>query len=121
MNFIRYFFLNVAGKAMEAVQMYMHTHDWDAAEYVAQNHCQEGLSQVLVARASEAVEAQDFATAESLLLRAHKPEMIINHYKVLKSHLFTYYYKIFVFINVKNVIERWYVVRSNASMSRVPS
>lgn len=63
--------------------MYIHTRDWDAAEYVAQNHCQEGLIQVLVAKASEAAEAQDFATAESLLLRAHKPEIIINHYKVL--------------------------------------
>ncbi|OXU27721.1 hypothetical protein TSAR_004638 [Trichomalopsis sarcophagae] len=70
-----------ADKAMEAVQMYIHTREWDAAEYVAQNHCQEGLSQVLVARASEAAEAQDYATAESLLLRAHKPEIIINHYK----------------------------------------
>ena len=71
-----------AGKAMEAVQMYIHTQDWDAAESVAQNHCQEGLTQVLVARAAKSVEAQDYATAESLLLRAHKPEAIINHYKV---------------------------------------
>ncbi|KAL7308007.1 hypothetical protein TKK_0000095 [Trichogramma kaykai] len=70
-----------AGKAMEAVQMYIHTKDWEAAEDVAQNHCREGLSQVLVARASEAVERQDFAGAESLLLRAHKPEIIVNHYK----------------------------------------
>ncbi|KAJ8664577.1 hypothetical protein QAD02_006239, partial [Eretmocerus hayati] len=70
-----------AGKAMEAVQMYIHTRDWKAAENVAQDHCPEGLSQVLVAKASEAAENQDFATAESLLLRAHKPEIIINHYK----------------------------------------
>lgn len=71
-----------AGKAMEAVQMYIHTRDWQAAEDVAQNHCPEGLSQVLVARASEAVEARDFTSAESFLLRAYKPEIIINHYKV---------------------------------------
>ncbi|XP_014206099.1 intraflagellar transport protein 172 homolog [Copidosoma floridanum] len=70
-----------AGKAMEAVQMYVHTRDWQAAEDVAQNHCPEGLTQVLVAKASEAVEARDFAGAESLLLRAHKPEIIIDHYK----------------------------------------
>ena len=67
---------------MEAVQMYIHTRDWDAAEDVAQNHCQEGLSQVLVAKASESIEKQDYIAAESLLLRAHKPEIIINHYKV---------------------------------------
>ncbi|XP_011499324.1 PREDICTED: intraflagellar transport protein osm-1 [Ceratosolen solmsi marchali] len=70
-----------AGKAMEAVQMYIHTRDWQAAEDVAQNHCKDGLSQVLVAKASEAVQALDYATAESLLLRAHKPDIIIDHYK----------------------------------------
>jgi histidinol dehydrogenase len=70
---------------MEAVQMYIHTRDWEAAEVIAQNHCQEGLSQVLIARASEAAETLNYATAESLLLRAHKPEIIINHYKVLGS------------------------------------
>lgn len=71
-----------AEKPMEAVQMYIHTKNWDAAEEVAQNHCLEGLTQVLVARAAEAADIEDFATAESLLLRAHKPEIIIQHYKV---------------------------------------
>ena len=73
-----------ANKAMEAVQMYIHTQNWEAAEEVAQNHSQEALSQVLVARAAEAVKNQDYSTAESLLLRAHKPEIIINHYKVIE-------------------------------------
>ena len=71
-----------AGQAMESVQMYIHTQNWDAADAVAQIHCQEGLTQVLVARAAQSVKAQDYATAESLLLRAHEPEAIINHYKV---------------------------------------
>lgn len=71
-----------ANKALEAVQMYIHTRDWEAAEEVAKNHSQEALSQVLVARAAEAVKNQDYSTAEALLLRAHKPEIIIDHYKV---------------------------------------
>lgn len=71
---------------MEAVQMYIHLREWDQAEYVAINHCKEGVSQVLVARASEAVDNDDFATAESLLLRAAKPEIIIAHYKVKKKY-----------------------------------
>ncbi|XP_063995942.1 intraflagellar transport protein 172 homolog [Diachasmimorpha longicaudata] len=70
-----------AGKATEAVQMYIHTRDWDAAEEVAQSVGQEAVAQVLVARASEAADNQDFAFAESLLLRAHKPDIIVEHYK----------------------------------------
>ncbi|XP_008560724.1 intraflagellar transport protein 172 homolog [Microplitis demolitor] len=70
-----------AGKATEAVQMYIHTRDWDAAEEVAQSVSQEAVAQVLVARAAEAVDNKDYAFAESLLLRAHKPEIIIDHYK----------------------------------------
>lgn len=78
-----------AGKAMEAVQMYIHTRDWEAAEDVAQSHIPEALNQVLVARATEAAEAQDYSLAESLLLRAHKPEIIVDHYKVIKSRAFS--------------------------------
>ncbi|XP_066588134.1 intraflagellar transport protein 172 homolog isoform X2 [Prorops nasuta] len=70
-----------ADKAVEAVQMYIHKRDWEAAEDVAQTHGQEALSLVLVARAAEAAQVQDYALAESLLLRAHKPQVIIDHYK----------------------------------------
>lgn len=72
-----------AGKTMEAVQMYIHTRDWEAAEDVAQSIDQDAVTQVLIARADEAAEAQDYSLAETLLLRAHKPEMIIEHYKVI--------------------------------------
>lgn len=71
-----------AGKIMEAVQMYIHNRDWESAEDVARSHSQEAVAQVLIARAAEAAEGQDYATAEALLLRAHKPELIIEHYKV---------------------------------------
>lgn len=71
-----------AGKVTEAVQMYIHNRDWESAEDVAQSHSQEAVAQVLIARAAEAAEGQDYATAEALLLRAHKPDMIIEHYKV---------------------------------------
>ncbi|XP_043526195.1 intraflagellar transport protein 172 homolog, partial [Frieseomelitta varia] len=70
-----------AGRTMEAVQMYIHTRDWEAAEDVAQSINQDAVAQVLIARAGEAAEAQDYSLAETLLLRAHKPEMIIEHYK----------------------------------------
>ncbi|XP_015430536.1 PREDICTED: intraflagellar transport protein 172 homolog [Dufourea novaeangliae] len=70
-----------AGRTMEAVQMYIHTRDWEAAEDVAQSLNHDAVAQVLIARASEAADAQDYSLAETLLLRAHKPEMIIDHYK----------------------------------------
>lgn len=74
-----------AGKAYEAVQMYIHTRDWDAAEQVAESLNLEAVSQVLVARAAEAASNQNYALAETLLLRAHKPDMIVEHYKVKKN------------------------------------
>ncbi|XP_033332650.1 intraflagellar transport protein Oseg2 [Megalopta genalis] len=73
-------FIN-AGRTMEAVQMYIHTRDWESAEDIAQSLNQDAVAQVLVARASEAAEAQDYSLAETVLLRAHKPEIIIDHYK----------------------------------------
>lgn len=72
----------LADRAIEAVQMYIHIHSWDAAEEVARSLNQDALNQVYVARANEAVESQNFSAAEALLLRAHKPEIIIDHYKV---------------------------------------
>ncbi|KAH0950735.1 hypothetical protein HN011_002331 [Eciton burchellii] len=70
-----------AGKTIEAVQMYIHSREWESAEEIARSHSQEAVAQVLIARAAEAAEAQDYATAETVLLRAHKPELIIEHYK----------------------------------------
>ncbi|KAF7993474.1 hypothetical protein HCN44_010069 [Aphidius gifuensis] len=70
-----------AGKETEAVQMYIHTRDWDAAEEVAQSVGPDIVAQVLIARASEAADNQDYAFAESLLLRAHKPDIIVEYYK----------------------------------------
>ncbi|XP_076179801.1 intraflagellar transport protein Oseg2 [Ptiloglossa arizonensis] len=70
-----------AGRTMEAVQMYIHTRDWETAEDVAQSINQDAVAEVLVARASEAAESQDYSLAETLLLRAHKPETIIDYYK----------------------------------------
>lgn len=78
-----------AGRTMEAVQMYIHTRDWETAEDIAQSFSQEAVAQVLVARANEAAEAQDYSLAETLLLRAHKPETIIDHYKVIMNYLCT--------------------------------
>lgn len=76
-----------AERNMEAVQMYIHNRDWEAAEDVAQSINQEAVTHVLIARANEAAETQDYSLAESLLLRAHKPEMIIEHYKVSNKYI----------------------------------
>jgi len=80
-----------AGKSMEAVQMYIHSREWESAEEIARSHSQEAVAQVLIARAAEAAEAQDYATAETVLLRAHKPELIIEHYKVHRCFVIEIY------------------------------
>lgn len=134
-----------AGKAMEAVQMYIHSRDWESAEDIARSHSQEAVTQVLIARAAEAAEAQDYATAETLLLRAHKPEIIIEHYKVafsskfvetifLRSQLFHVtlcllkrhvdssaltVYNNLKMSNVSSFLDCWNVVRSITSVPRV--
>lgn len=102
-----------AGRTMEAVQMYIHTRDWEAAEDVAQSINQDAVAQVLIARAGEAAEAQDYSLAETLLLRAHKPEMIIEHYKVIvltHNAIYVVLINVAEFPSVFNVTESWNVV-----------
>ncbi|GAB1607105.1 transport 172 homolog [Argonauta hians] len=70
-----------AGRPKEAVLMYMHNKDWDSALRIAESHDPELVTEVLVGQAQIAFQEEDFARAESLLLRAHQPEKAIAFYK----------------------------------------
>ncbi|XP_046660390.1 intraflagellar transport protein 172 homolog isoform X2 [Homalodisca vitripennis] len=70
-----------AGKPKEAVMMYMHNQDWENAERVAQEHDEESLAQVLHAQAKQAFLDKNYQQFESLLLRAHKPDLIVKQYQ----------------------------------------
>jgi intraflagellar transport protein 172 len=61
----------------------VHQQDWDNAQRVAEKHAPAVLPDVYVGQARVAFEAGDYAKAESFLLRAHKPEIIVKSYKEL--------------------------------------
>uniref|UniRef100_A0A914KFL7 Uncharacterized protein n=1 Tax=Meloidogyne incognita TaxID=6306 RepID=A0A914KFL7_MELIC len=71
----------LAGKAREAVIMRMHNRNWEAAERIAQEQCPEELPELFVQRARDAIEHRDFAVAESYLLRANRPDIILAFYR----------------------------------------
>ncbi|RZF39607.1 hypothetical protein LSTR_LSTR001128 [Laodelphax striatellus] len=70
-----------AMKPKEAVLMYIHNQDWENAERVAEQHDEQSMSLVLLGQAKEEFNNKNFPKFESLLLRAHRPELIIKHYQ----------------------------------------
>ncbi|XP_025050082.1 intraflagellar transport protein 172 homolog [Alligator sinensis] len=70
-----------AGKPKEAVLMYVHNQNWDAAQRVAEAHDPESVADVLVGQARCAFEQKEFPRAEAFLLRAQRLELAIKYYK----------------------------------------
>ncbi|KHJ99604.1 hypothetical protein OESDEN_00375 [Oesophagostomum dentatum] len=70
-----------AGKPAEAVAMYVHEGDWANAEQVAKEHTPESLPDVFIAQARKALEDEDYHRAESCLLRANRPDIILKFYQ----------------------------------------
>ncbi|VVC40970.1 Armadillo-type fold,Tetratricopeptide-like helical domain [Cinara cedri] len=72
----------VAGmRPKEAVLMYVHNRDWDSAERVAGQHDPTGMSDVLLSRAGAEFEAANYPRFEALMLRCHRPELIVKQYQ----------------------------------------
>ncbi|WKY15558.1 hypothetical protein Q1695_000775 [Nippostrongylus brasiliensis] len=70
-----------AGKPAEAVAMYLHDGAWRNAEQIAKEHSPESLPDVFIAEARKALEDEDHAHAESCLLRANRPDIILKFYQ----------------------------------------
>ncbi|CAL8090514.1 unnamed protein product [Calicophoron daubneyi] len=70
-----------AGRPREAVLMYVHNQDWDAAARVAGEHDPESVNDVLLGQARLAFGDKEFARAEALLLRAQRPDMAVRAYR----------------------------------------
>ncbi|XP_030372622.1 intraflagellar transport protein 172 homolog [Scaptodrosophila lebanonensis] len=75
-----------AHKPKEAILMYTHAGDWKSALNVAESHLPEAVSEVLIGQASAALETRNYKDYEALLLRAQRPDLIIDYYK--KESLF---------------------------------
>ncbi|KAM9496806.1 intraflagellar transport protein 172 homolog [Clarias gariepinus] len=70
-----------AGRPKEAVLMYLHIQDWNAAQGVAEAHDPDSVADVLVEQAKYCLEQKDFQKAEAFLLRAQRPELAIKYYR----------------------------------------
>ncbi|XP_032208956.1 intraflagellar transport protein 172 homolog isoform X2 [Mustela erminea] len=70
-----------AGKPKEAVLMFVHNQDWEAAQHVAEAHDPDAVAKALVGQARGALEEKDIQKAEGLLLRAQRPGLAFNYYK----------------------------------------
>ncbi|EMP37904.1 hypothetical protein UY3_04886 [Chelonia mydas] len=70
-----------AGKPKEAVLMFVHNQNWDAAQHVAEAHDPDSVADVLVGQARFAFEQKEFQKAEAFLLRAQRPELAVKYYK----------------------------------------
>eukprot|EP01062_Namystynia_karyoxenos_P065890 TRINITY_DN59944_c0_g1_i1.p1 TRINITY_DN59944_c0_g1~~TRINITY_DN59944_c0_g1_i1.p1 ORF type:complete len:1796 (+),score=840.25 TRINITY_DN59944_c0_g1_i1:110-5389(+) len=70
-----------AGKPKEAIDMYIHCHNWPDAMRVANIYEPAAVPQVLIAEANFAFERKDYQHAERFLLEANEPEMLVNLYK----------------------------------------
>lgn len=70
-----------ANKPKEAILMYTHAGDWKAALNVAENNYPDAVADILIAQANTALDMRNYTEYEILLLRAHRPDIIIDYYK----------------------------------------
>ena len=70
-----------ADKPKESIDMYVHQQDWANATRVAEANDPGSMPDVLVAQAKACVERSEFTKAESLYVRAKKPELAVKAYK----------------------------------------
>jgi intraflagellar transport protein 172 len=70
-----------AGKPREAVLMHVQNENWKDAQTVAEAHDPSSVAEILAAQAKAAFAAKEYPKAETLLLRAHRPELMISMYK----------------------------------------
>ncbi|XP_017022793.1 intraflagellar transport protein 172 homolog [Drosophila kikkawai] len=70
-----------AHKPREAILMYQHAGDWQAALNVAEMHLPDAVGEVLIGQAASALETRNYKDYEALLLRAQRPDLIVEHYK----------------------------------------
>lgn len=61
--------------------MHTHSRDWRSAVRIAEEYLPDAVNEVLMSQAAEALEARNYQEYEALLIRAQRPELILQHYK----------------------------------------
>ncbi len=62
---------------------YLRLENYDAALRISEQFAPETTNDVLMAQARNSFEHRDFQKAETFLLRARKPDIIVKYYKVI--------------------------------------
>ena len=70
-----------AEKPKEAIDMYVHQHEWNAALNVAENFDAQSIPDIFVAHGRVLAEQKDFQQAESLFIEGKEAELAIQMYK----------------------------------------
>lgn len=71
----------LANKPKEAIMMHTHSGDWKAAIRIAEKYAPETVNEILLSQANAALESRNYPEYEALLIRAERPEIIIQHYR----------------------------------------
>jgi intraflagellar transport protein 172 len=71
----------LASKPKEAILMYIHNENWEAALSVADTYDPSSVPEVLIGQAKASFDRKEYASAETLLLRAQRPDLAIKFYK----------------------------------------
>ncbi|KAJ3095379.1 hypothetical protein HDU97_007002 [Phlyctochytrium planicorne] len=71
----------LAGKPKEAILMYIHNENWEAAFSVAETYDPNSVGEVLIGQAKISFDRKEYGSAETLLLRAQRPDLAIKLYK----------------------------------------
>ncbi|EAL39797.1 AGAP005330-PA [Anopheles gambiae str. PEST] len=71
----------LANKPREAIMMHTHGGDWKSALRVAEKYLPEAVHEVLLSQANSALEARNYPEYEALMIRADRPDLILEHYK----------------------------------------
>lgn len=61
--------------------MHIHSRDWRSAIRVAEKYLPEAVMDVLLSQSSAALESRNYLEYEALLIRAERPDIILQHYK----------------------------------------
>ena len=71
----------LANKPKEAILMHTHSRDWRSAVRIAEKYLPDAVNEVLINQAAEALEGRNYQEYEGLLIRAERPDLILQHYK----------------------------------------
>jgi intraflagellar transport protein 172 len=69
-----------AGKAKEAIDMFVHQRDWVSAMRVAEAHDRDSIKDVMIHQAKDLADQNNLEGAENIFIQARKPELAVQMY-----------------------------------------